>query len=779
MFEEIFKHSSLDFFKPDLITDLKKRVEQSKKKGYITCLVRDKAIKLTPEEVVRQLYLAKLIEEYHYPKECIQLEYPIYFGREVKRADIVVLDQEKAPYIIVELKKPREKEGIAQLKSYAHASGVPLAVWNNGEYEIILHRRNPNHFINISHLPHYNQSLKEVLSEQFKYVDLLKKDVLSQGGLNLKSRILLIEDEVLAGAGVDAFEEVFKLIFIKLYDELNTYRKDKKLINDYHNALEYDDNDKANELYKKMHNLEFRNYEGIGNQDFKDRLERLFTESKEKWPGIFAKDSSIALTPSHLEVCVSVLQECKFFNSNLEVIDEAFEYLVSKDYKGEKGQYFTPRYVIDMCVKMLNPKSHESMIDPAAGSCGFPIHTAFYVWREIYNNLDEQEMLSAEEKNPEALDYVKRRVFAIDFDSKAVRVARALNIIAGDGHTNVFKLNALDFPKYNDAYKVDDVSEEFNRNFKDLLQYKKDSKSKDYRYFSFDIVMANPPFAGNVKESYLKNYELRHTINFEKTERSENARILKDPSFDACLEDPQALVQTKEGYKKIKIKEQKEVSRDVLFIERNLDLLKPGGRMAIVLPQGRFNNASDQYIREFIAHRARILAVVGLHPNVFKPHTGTKTSVLFLQKWDEKLCPYQEDYNIFFATMQEPSKDNSGDKIYVKQERVKIQITLDHQITTQELSLEDFYTKYPSLEAANFIEFEGYKITDEAYKNLTESQQKQACNQKATLYTIPLLDKHGHLVVKHDLFSHEGLTKEGIAEAFIDFAKSEGLSFWQ
>ncbi|WP_225969497.1 N-6 DNA methylase, partial [Treponema pedis] len=78
--------------------------------------------------------------------------------------------------------------------------------------------------------------------------------------------------------------------------------------------------------------------------------------------------------------------------------------------------------------------------------------------------------------------------------------------------------------------------------------------------------------------------------------------------------------------------------------------------MAIVLPQGRFNNSSDKYIREFIAEHCRILAVVGLHGNVFKPHTGTKTSVLFLQKWDDTVCPKKDDYNIFFATMQEPSK---------------------------------------------------------------------------------------------------------------------------
>ena len=136
--------------------------------------------------------------------------------------------------------------------------------------------------------------------------------------------------------------------------------------------------------------------------------------------------------------------------------------------------------------------------------------------------------------------------------------------------------------------------------------------------------------------------------------------------------------------------------------------------MAIVLPQGRFNNASDKYIRDFIAERCRILAVVGLHGNVFKPHTGTKTSVLFVQKWDDELCPKQDDYPIFFATMRKPSKDNSGEKIYVKDKNGEI-----------------------------------------------------------------LLDRHNHFIVDHDLYNHDGMTQDGIAEAFIEFAKKEGLSFFR
>jgi type I restriction enzyme M protein len=147
--------------------------------------------------------------------------------------------------------------------------------------------------------------------------------------------------------------------------------------------------------------------------------------------------------------------------------------------------------------------------------------------------------------------------------------------------------------------------------------------------------MANPPFAGDIKQTdMLSVYDLAHKLN-------------KDGSLG---------------------KLENAAGRDLLYIERNLEFLRPGGRMAIVLPQGRFNNAGDQRVRNYIAERCRILAVVGLHPNTFRPHTGTKTSVLFVQKWNDDpetgpLCPRVDDYNIFFATQRLESKDTSGDKI--------------------------------------------------------------------------------------------------------------------
>ena len=151
---------------------------------------------------------------------------------------------------------------------------------------------------------------------------------------------------------------------------------------------------------------------------------------------------------------------------------------------------------------------------------------------------------------------------------------------------------------------------------------------------------------------------------------------------------------------------QSTVGRDILFIERNLDFLKRGGRMAIVLPQGRFNNTSDKRIREFIAERGRILAVVSLHGNTFKPHTGTKTSVLFVQKWADKLCPKPEedDYPIFFAVSEKGGKDNSGDYIYVKNKNGEYELDKNgHPIVDHDLdNIAEAFIEWAQNEGASF-----------------------------------------------------------------------------
>ncbi len=656
-----------------------KRVRE-KDTPYVKCLVRKKDIKLTPEEAVRQLYLAILHFEYGYPLDRMDAEYGVSFGREKKRADIVIFDKQDSQsiYIVVELKKPKLKDGKEQLKSYCNATGAPIGVWSNGDSISYYHRKDPNFFEDISSIPKASQKLSDILTERWTIDDLVKKDKLVNERKSLKDLILEMEDEVLANAGVDVFEELFKLIFTKLFDELSSGRD-------------------------KSRNLEFRNY-GDTETELKEKIQSLFNTAKKKWEGVFSSDSKIQLTPSHLSICVSSLQDVKLFNSNLDVVDEAFEYLINKSSKGEKGQYFTPRYVIDMAVKMLDPAESETIIDTAAGSCGFPVHTIFHVWEKILRDegLAKSHLFTSEKKPVRCEDYVNDKVFAIDFDERAVRVSRTLNLIAGDGQTNVLHLNTLDWERWSDKTSDEEWIDTYHQGWKRLKKLRA-TKNSD-RDFNFDIVMANPPFAGDIKES----------------------RILS--KYDMGKK-PTGKYQTKVG-------------RDLLFIERNLDFLKPGGRMAVVLPQGRFNNSSDKQVREYIAEKCRILAVVGLHGNVFKPHTGTKTSVLFVQKWDDKLCPKRDDYPIFFATMQESSKDNSGEKIFLKKKDLPPGSGAQTAKDTDRLSdPTSHYDQSPT-------DLDGY-----------------------------VLDSHDHLIVKHDLFNHDGLTQDGIAEAFAEFAKREKLSF--
>lgn len=706
---DLLKDSSykLSQFKPSQIQELDKRItykETSQKSiPYVDCLVRGKPIKLTPEEAVRQLYLMVLIKELGYPTSRIELEYGVVFGREKKRADICVFDKDKTttPYILVELKKPKLKDGKEQLKSYCNATGAPIGVWSNGEQISFYHRKDPNYFEDIPGIPSALEKLSDVLSERWTIDDLVKKDKLVKEKKSLKDLILEMEDEVLANAGVDVFEELFKLIFTKLFDEMESGRD------------------------KKRH-LIFKNY-GDTETELKAKIQDLFDKARSKWEGVFPSGAKIDLTPSHLAVCVSSLEGVKLFNSNLDVVDEAFEYLINKSSKGEKGQYFTPRYVIDMCVKMLNPQEDETIIDTAAGSCGFPVHTIFHVWEQIMKEegLSKSHLFTTEKKPARCETYVQEKVFAIDFDEKAVRVGRTLNLIAGDGQTNVLHLNTLDYERWDEKTKDEAWSDVYGEGWKKLrkLRITKDQN----RDFGFDILMANPPFAGDIKETrILAKYELARGASLEKVSNVtiENPNVVTETSSNQTYPEflrvnPETIFGMVDGtFRKVKIKEQSSLGRDILFIERNLSFLKPGGRMAVVLPQGRFNNSSDKYIREYLADKCRLLGVVGLHGNVFKPHTGTKTSVLFVQKWndDEKagaLCPRVDDYPIFFATMLEPSKDNRGDKIYVMGE--------DGQ---------------------------------------------------------PVLDAHDHLIVKHDLFNHDSKTQDGIAEAFQEFAKKEKLSFF-
>ena len=660
----------LTIFSKKSVDRIERNIIEKNGKYFIKCLKRKKEVSAKPEEIVQQFMIDKLINEYGYSEDLIQVLYTVPFGREKKQADIVILNKKDktSVFCVIEVKKHKARDGRDQLKSYTNATGAPLAVWTNGTEIDFYERLDPNYFEPLSDIPKADQTIDDVKNETFTYLELMQKDKLQEERKSLKSLIEEMEDEVLANAGVDVFEEVFKLIFTKLYDEMESSSDRQIIEREFQKIKKKNFSLPDKEILSEIDNDDFRQLEFRSRGDAhhtKEIINSLFLSAKSKWPGIFEKGEPLRITDeNHLQICVGFLQNVKLFNSNLQVIDEAFEFLVNKSAKGEKGQYFTPRNVIDMCVYMLNPQNTEYMIDTACGSCGFTVHTLFNVWEKLvsqgkanFSNFSNQKL------TPEQKTYVDK-VFGIDFDEKSVRVARTLNMIAGDGRTNVLHLNTLDYSRWNEKQKDREWMRTFNDGYQRLLDLAKNPSIP--KEFKFDIVMANPPFAGDIKDSrMIAEYE----VAFNKG------------------------------------KKVNKISRDILFIERNLDFLKSGGRMAIVLPQGRFNNTSDERIREFVMNNARLIAVVGLDSNTFKPYTGTKTSVLFVQKWDDKINPKVEDYSIFMAVSECTGKDNSGQEIYETDE------------------------------------FGGRK-----------------------------LDKHNHLIQKHDLGE--------IAFAFEKWAKVQKLSFW-
>ena len=261
---EIFRdsetHHRLSFFDQPALKIIEALLFEKNGKPHIKCLATDKDRPAKPEEIVRQLWIHKLINQYGYPKSRLAIEHPVKFGSETKRADIMVFDKERVTieYIIVELKKTKLKDGKDQLKSYCNATGAPIGLWSNGEQYSFYNRKDPNYFNDLTEIPSATQSLTDILNERFTLDDLVKRDKLVTERKSLKDLILEMEDEVLANAGVDVFEEVFKLIFTKLYDEMISGLDRKRI-------------------------LVFRNSGTEG--ELKQRIQALFNKAKDKWNG--------------------------------------------------------------------------------------------------------------------------------------------------------------------------------------------------------------------------------------------------------------------------------------------------------------------------------------------------------------------------------------------------------------------------------------------------------------------------------------------------------------
>lgn len=619
--------------------------EQEKKEGYIRDFISNDWVKDKPEEEIRQTYLRKLVEDYGYDPKNIKTEASIKSGQtETKKpADIVVFDGKgfdpgRHAYIIVEVKRNDRKDGKEQLISYVNSTTAEFAVWFNGK-EIAYYQRfrEPKHeFIDIPDIPKQGETIEDV----GKYY---KKQLTPAS--ELKSTFETIHNYIYANEGLlkdKVFNEMLKVIFIKLVDEKLPSPKCEFRIT-------------KNEMEKLEKGEE---------KEFIKRVENLFDEVKKRYSDVFGINEKLTLKPVTVGFVVSQLQKYSLTQTPADVKGTAFQTFVYAHQRGDRGEFFTPKPILDLTVSFLNPKENEDLIDPACGSGGFLVSTMNFMREKMRKerlDLDEKDIAIA------IKEYARPHIHGIDFNPDLARVTKMYMILNDDGHTGVFSENSL-------------------TDWESLNQTSLKSQAGILIKESFDILMTNPPFGSKGKitnKKILEQFELSYKFN-----KTEDGAYTKDTK----LQNGQV--------------------PDILFIERCLEFLKPRGRIGIVLPDGDLTNPSLEYIRYFINKKARIVAVVSLPPETFTyTGAGVKASVLFLQKLpQEELDKLKKnDYKIFTAVVENIGYDIRGRTVFKKDEKgniIKKEVEImNHDDTKQKQFLPVINTDIPEI----IEEFENFK----------------------------------------------------------------------
>jgi len=564
---------------------------EKEKEGYVKDYVTGRLLRKSPEEEVRQLFEKRLVEEYGYSKDQIQ-SVPEFFiqkgSTKIGPADMVVFRDNRKTfdniYLIVETKRKDKKDGIAQLKSYIHPTPAEGGIWFNGN-EIAYFRA-------IRKPPSYTPEL-------FEWRDIPRKGVSWEEigkhktgddlvpAQNLKLIFNVVYYHLYTNSNLPRAErlggEMIRLIFCKIYDEVHNY---------------YD--------------LKFKAGAEEPDEEIARRIKALFEEVKRQYPDVFQQDEKLLLDTRSITYLVSQIQNYSFLKTEKDAVGDAFEVFIGPALRGEKGQFFTPRNVVRMCVEMLDPTPEDKVIDPACGSGGFLIVALEHVWRRVEKEFDH---LPREKIAGMKSEIASRNFYGIDKEFDLAKVSKAYMAIIGDGRGGIFCADSLDYSEWSPLQK------------------------ERIEPDSFDVLLTNPPFGSRIpitSKSLLQQYELGH--KWKRDHKTGKWEITNEPL-------------------------EKQVPQ-VLFIERCLRLLRTGGRMAIVLPEGIFCNATDRYIFEYILRHARVLAVVSCPHETFQPSTHTKTSVLFLEKRTS-----DEDYDFFMAIAEKAGHDKNGKVIYKMNER--------------------------------------------------------------------------------------------------------------
>ena len=372
-------------------------------------------------------------------------------------------------------------------------------------------------------------------------------------------------------------------------------------------------------------------FDEIGRKAVRSRIEPLFSEVKKVYSSIFRGNEEITLSDRALAFMVSELAKYDFGRTDVDAKGAAYQEIVGANLRGDRGQYFTPRSVIQMVVQILDPKPEERVMDPACGTGGFLVATLDHLNKKFHA---DARVPVGEESTVEFLSiqdrlgaFVAENLFGSDFDQFLVRAAQMNMVMASNAEANLFHMNSLEFP----AGHLSGV----------------EPAKMSAALGSMDVVMTNPPFGSEIPITdphILKQFDLAHVW---------------DRGDDGAFRNTGRL--------------QNRVAPEVLFIERVLQFLAPGGRAALVLPNGILSNASDAYIRAWILRHAQITASVDLPMETFIPEAKVNilTSVLFLRKRSAEEIRARDlggggDESVFFAVAEKIGYDRRGFPLYVR-----------------------------------------------------------------------------------------------------------------
>ena len=548
-----------------------------------------------PEEKVQAETFLRLIVDYKYPVNRIKQFVSVTMGSDIKEADIVVYDDDMCirPHILIECKRQEVSEAefqqaINQAYSYAFAlPGEVKYVWvtsgiKSDYFEVDKNQNTRNQLPDIPQFGVKNvASYKYVYDAQYlpeesgkqRFFDL---SIIDQS--ELTRRFKQAHEALWAGGQLnpsEAFDELDKLIFCKIWDERMPRRMGEPY--DFQIITVPKENEK-NEAKRRQ----------IENDNLYKRVMALYEEGRKKDKEVFR--DNIRLTPEKIRTVVGYLESVNIGETDLDSKGRAFETFMGSFFRGNFGQYFTPREIVKFIVDVL-PIEHDSkVLDTSCGSGGFLLYALNKVRNkasELYPNYSK-DVRQYDRWFKYWHDFAEKNLYGIEISEQISRAAKMNMIIHDDGHTNVITSDGL-------------VSDE-------TIIAK--TNNQGFKYGTFDFIITNPPFGSTVRQSeqaYLKTYQLGK----------------KEEDWLAVVTPPQNI---RDGQ-----------STEVLFIEQDYKFLKEGGFLAIVLPDGILTNSSMQYVRTQIEDWFRIVAVVSMPQTAFMANgAGVKSSVLFLKKWTKK-----------------------------------------------------------------------------------------------------------------------------------------------